>query len=132
MDSGEGVDLVYLDFAKAFYSVNHRILGDKMLAYCIHRAIVDWTRSFLSNHTFKVRVAESYSAIEPSYSGVLQGSVLGPILFLVFVTDLPAVLSGSVLLFANDVKLIPARSQFGELNQIWKPHSNGRTTVTCR
>ncbi len=44
MDSGEGVDLVYLDFAKAFDSVNHRVLCDKMLAYGIHRSIFDWTR----------------------------------------------------------------------------------------
>ncbi len=55
-DSGEGVDLVYLDFAKAFDSVNHRMLCDKMLAYGICRFIVNWTRSFLSNRTFQVRV----------------------------------------------------------------------------
>ncbi len=56
MDSGEGVDLVYLDFAKAFDSVNHRMLYDTMLAYGVHRSIADWTRSFLSNRTFQVRV----------------------------------------------------------------------------
>ncbi len=111
MDSGEGVDLVYLDFAKAFDSVNHRMLCDKMLAYGIHRSIVDWTRSFLSNRTFQLRVGESYSASVPAYSGVPQGSVLAPILFLIFVNDLPDVLSGSVLLLADDVKLISARSR---------------------
>ncbi len=51
MDSGERVDLLYLEFAKAFDSVNHRMLCDKMLAYGIHRSIVDWTRLFLSNYT---------------------------------------------------------------------------------
>ncbi len=68
MNSGEGVDLVYLDFAKAFDSVNHQN-NQKMLAYGIHRSIVDWTRSFLSNRTFQVRVGESYSALVTACNG---------------------------------------------------------------
>ncbi len=117
MDAGEGVDLVYLDFAKAFDSIHHRILCDKIHAYGIHQIIIDWTRSFLFNRTFKVRVTESRSAPVPACSGVPQGSALGPILFLIFVNDLPDVLSGNVLLFADDVKLISARSQYEELYQ---------------
>ncbi len=88
-----------------------------MLAYGIHRSIVEWTRPFLFNRTFQVRVGESYSAPVSACSGVPQGSVLGPILFLIFVNDLPDVLSGSVLLFADDVQLVSARSQNGELHQ---------------
>ncbi len=53
MDTGEDVDLVYLDFAKAFDSVNHRMLLDKMLMYGIHHSIVDWTRAFLSNRSYQ-------------------------------------------------------------------------------
>ncbi len=83
---------------------------DKMLAYGIHRCIVDWTRLFLSNRTFQVRVAESYSAPVPAWSGAPQGSVLGPILFLIFDNDLPDVLASSVPLFADDVKVISALS----------------------
>ncbi len=85
-----------------------------MLAYGIHRSIVDRKRSFLPDRTFLVRAGESYSAPVPTCSGVPQGSVLGPILF---VNDLPEVLSGSVLLFADDVKLISARSQYKKLHQ---------------
>ncbi len=59
MDTGEGVDLVYIDFPKAFDSVNHRILCDEMHVYGIHQTIVDWTRSFIFNRTFKIRVAVS-------------------------------------------------------------------------
>ncbi len=88
-----------------------------MHVYGIHQTIVDWTRSFLFNRSFKVRVAESQSAPVPACSGVPQGSVLGPILFLIFVNDLPDVLSGNVLLFADDVKLISARSQYEDLHQ---------------
>ncbi len=64
-----------------------------------------------------MRVAEAYLAPVPACRGDPQGSVLGPILFLIFVNDLPDVLLGSVLLFADDVKLISARSQYGELYQ---------------
>ncbi len=113
IDFGEGVDLVYLDFAKAFDSVNQRISCDRMLACGIHLFIVNWTRSFL----FQVRVAESYSAPVLACSGVPQGSILGHILFLIFVNDLPDVLSGSVLLFVDDDKLIAARSRDGESHQ---------------
>ncbi len=62
MDAGEGVYLVYPDFAKAFESVNHRMLCDNMHVYGIHQIIVDWTLSFLFIRIFKVRVAESLSA----------------------------------------------------------------------
>ncbi len=71
--------------------------------------------SFLTYHTFQVRVGESYAAPVPACSGVPQDSVLGPILFLIFVIDLRDFLSGRVLLFADDVKLISARSPYGEL-----------------
>ncbi len=70
MDTGEDVDLVYLDFAKAFDSVNHRMLVDKMLMYGIHRSIVDWTRAFLFNRSFRVRVEGSLSDPVPAVSGV--------------------------------------------------------------
>ncbi len=81
------------------------ILCDKMHVYGIHQTIADRTRSFLLNRTFKVRIA----APVPTCNGVPQGSVLGPKLFLIFVNELPDVLSSNVLLFADDVKLISAR-----------------------
>ncbi len=55
MDAGEGVDLVYLDFAKGFDSVNHLILCDKRDVYGNHQTMVDGARSFSFNRTFKVR-----------------------------------------------------------------------------
>ncbi len=72
MDTGEDVDLVYLDFAKAFDSVNHRMLVDKMLMHGIYRSIVDWTPAFLSNRSSRVRVEASLSDHVPAVSGNRQ------------------------------------------------------------
>ncbi len=86
------VGLVYLDFVKAFESVNHRMLCDKTHVYEIHQTIVDWTRSFFFNCIFKVSVAGFQSAPIPACSSVPPVSVLGSILFLLFVNDLPDIL----------------------------------------
>ncbi len=80
MDTGEDVDLVYLDFAKVFDSVNQCMLVDKMLMYGIHCSIVDWTRAFLSKRSFRVRAEGSLSDPVPAVIGVPQGFVLSPIL----------------------------------------------------
>ncbi len=74
--------------AKVFNSVNCRILCEKMLAHGIRRSFVDWTRSFLSNRIFRVRVARSYSAPLSLCSGIPRSSVLGYFLFLIFSNDL--------------------------------------------
>ncbi len=102
-----------------------------MLAFGIHRSVVDWARSYFFNRAYKVRVAESYSAPVPACSGVPEGSVLGPILFLIYVNDPPDVLSGNVLLFADDVNLISAGLQYGESHQNLDPAFLG-VTVTSR
>ncbi len=109
------LDLVYLDFAKAFDSANHQMLCDKMFAYGIHQTIVNWTRSIFFKLAFKFCVTESESALVPSCSVVPRCWIMGSIRFLVFVNDLPDVLSGNDLLFADDVKLMSARSQYKEL-----------------
>ncbi len=67
MDADEGVDLIFLDFEKAFDSVNHRMLCDRVLSYSIHQSVVDWTRTFSTNRTFRIRVEEHLSAPRPVY-----------------------------------------------------------------
>ncbi len=84
----------------------------KLRAYEINPMVVDWVQAFLSNRHFRVRVKGQVSDSRSAGSGVPQGSVLGPTLFLLFVNDLPDVLGGRVLLFADDAKLIAPRSDF--------------------
>jgi hypothetical protein len=102
----QSVDIMYLDFAKAFNSVSHRKLLRKLHALGVRGKLLRWIKSFLSNRRQRVRVNNSFSDWRDLPSGVPQGSVLGPILFAIYVNDLPsAVRNSSVRLYADDSKL---------------------------
>ncbi len=77
-DQGEPVDVVYLDFSKAFDSVCHRLLVKKMVAMGIHLKITGFVKEFLKNTTFRVKLTGHLSSYGIVKSGVSQGSVLGP------------------------------------------------------
>ncbi len=74
MDSGDAVGLVFLDFAKAFDSVNHRFLVQKIKAYGINDNIMNWIASFLKERTINVSINGSKSQSKAAVSGVPQGS----------------------------------------------------------
>ncbi len=104
-------DLVYLDFAKAFGFVNHRFLLAKLKASGIDGAVLNWIKSYLSNRSYQVQIDGFLSEEAPCHSGVPQGSVIGPLLFLLYINDHPAALGDSAFLFADDVKMVYPRSQ---------------------
>ncbi len=104
-----------LDFSKAFDSVCHRLLVKKMVAMGINLKITRWVEEFLNNRTFRVKFLGHFSSEGIVKSGVPQGSVLGPLLFLIFINDLENELTCNHLFFADDVKLISPRSQKHEL-----------------
>ena len=117
------VDTVYLDFAKAFDTVPHERLLHKLSGLGVHGKILTWIRSFLSGHTQRVIVDGEESEWKDVVSGIPQGSVLGPMLFVCFVNDQPNVVTSSVLLFADDTKIFTVNQQtlqqdLGKL-QIW-------------
>ncbi len=97
---GSAVDLIYLDFSKAFDPVNHRLLLHKLRGYCI---VISWVECFLSRRTFQVNVNGTLSQMAEAISGVPQFSVIGPILFVIYVNDLFDHLSADSLLYADDV-----------------------------
>ena len=106
IDAGHSVDVIYLDFRKAFDTVPHRRLIGKLKAYHINDSLIEWIECFLSDRQQMVTVNGQHSEWQEVLSGIPQGSVLGPILFIVFINDLPLSLKSSEgFMFADDTKL---------------------------
>lgn len=100
------VDAAYLDFAKAFDTVSHEKLFVKLKSIGINGKLLAWLSSFLVNRTQHVKIGSSMSTSLPVTSGVPQGTVLGPILFSIYVNDIETVLiHSSIKIYADDCKI---------------------------
>ena len=105
VDDGSPVDVVYLDFQKAFDKVPHQRLLLKLKAHGIGNDVINWIEEWLTHRRQRVIVDGEISNWKSVLSGVPQGSVLGPILFLIYINDLEDDISSKVLKFADDTKV---------------------------
>ena len=100
------VDIIYIDLAKAFDKVPHDLLLRKLLQVSINPFIVKWISNYLSNRNQRVIINGKESSLLPVPSGVLQGSIIGPTLFLIYLNDfLEGNLQNSLSAFADDCKI---------------------------
>ena len=98
-------DAIFLDFSKAFDKVSHRTLVHKLKFYGIQGSTINWIHGFLTGRSQTVSVKGASSPSTDVISGVPQGSVLGPALFLVYINDICEEVSSSIRLFADDCVL---------------------------
>ena len=119
LDKGGVIDAIYLDFAKAFDSVPHKRLLVKLEAYGIRGKALGWLGDFLHERRQRVSVNGAFSRWNKVASGIPQGSVLGPALFVCFINDMPEVVRcSSIKLFADDAKVFKAITEEESCTQL--------------
>ena len=97
--------MILIDLQKAFDTIDHSILLEKMKCLSFSESTIRWFTSYLSNRSFIVSVGKELSSRGKLNSGVPQGSIHGPLLFLLYVNDMPQAVNSELLLYADDTCL---------------------------
>jgi len=106
MNDGNVTAAVFLDLKKAFDTVNHNILLSKLKSYGIGVEALSWFKSYLSNRSQVVNINSTLSDCKPINVGIPQGSILGPLLFIIYVNSLSDIVSSKLVMYADDTTLL--------------------------
>ena len=120
LEEGFNVDSIYLDFSKAFDKVDIGILCHKMKSLGITGTLAKWIHNFLTNRKQHILVNGTISKPSEVKSGVPQGTVLGPILFLILINDIDQEVSSKVSLFADDTRVMGPIQQEEDVENLQK------------
>jgi retron-type reverse transcriptase len=121
IDKHEKVTGIYLDLKKAFDTINHDLLPNKLNNYGVRGIVLEWFRDNLSNRYQFTYINNAKSVLKKVTCGVPQGSVLGPLLFFIYMNDIANVLGNStVKLFADDTNIFIAGENLSETNVVAK------------
>ena len=112
--------MVILDLQKAFDTVNHKILISKLRVMGVGQAALKWFDSYLGGREQTVEISGVFSEFRTVTCGVPQGSILGPLLFLIYVNDMKAAVKCKLLLYADDSALLASSSDVSEIEGIFE------------
>ena len=126
-DSGLLTGMILIDLQKAFDTIDHKILIEKTKCMGFSNDVIKWFESYLSKRMFSVHVGKSFSDKALISCGVSQGSILGPLLFLLYVNDMVQAVNCDLLLYADDMGLI---FQHKDINII-EQQLNGNFSNIC-
>ena len=118
LENGNPVDMIYLDNQKAFDSVPHMRLLKKIYHLGISGNTYKWIKNFLTDRQQLVTVNGKSSQWSKVTSGIPQGSVLGPVLFILYINDLQSKVKSHCVLFADDAKLFKELEQLRDFEEL--------------
>ena len=114
-ESGLQTGMILIDLQKAFDTIDHEILINKLEFLGFSKNVILWFKLYLSNRTFKVNLNKTFLEPGKLLCGVPQGSILGPLLFLLYINDMPQAVKWEVLLYADDTCLIFQHNDIKEI-----------------
>ena len=109
--------MILIDLQKAFDTINHCILLRKMVSLGFSNHLIMWFQSYISDRSFRVNIKNKYSGTAKTECGVPQGSIFGPLLFLLYVTDMKQVVNCDLFLHADDSCLVYQHNDVRKIEQ---------------